>query len=306
MGSAPNQAVRRFVFVAGIEGAGHHLIGAIAKEIMYTWSESTAYLSKYGYRFKNYDPNIFLHNNFPQYSAHAMDAAIASARPNASIFFQAESYPMGSNAITRHPDLYTFSQLRGGAPAAIFVRRNLSAATLSLLRRYGKGRIRVSRRREGHPQPHPMEDLTNAVALHKELEVKETSAFLVQASYNALCTGPNPELECYDIKFEEVCSKSTDMASRFSAFIKIARALGIPKLAAESLNWDTFPDPCKVHKLHKKAKQSKKHKAADDATASAAAPPGAPPVSPYDPDVLDFATKFASEGRAHMMPHAAS
>ena len=198
--SAPGRSVKmapqakRFVLVVGIEGAGHHLIGAIAKEIMYGWRESSQFLAKYGYRFKNYDPGIFLHQNrlpvyaTPEYSTERMDESIARERPNASIFFQAESYPMGGDSITRHPDLYTFSRLQGGAPVAIFVRRDLSAATLSLLRRYGKSRIRVGRRAENDPKQHPLEELANVAALHKELEVKETSAFFVEASYQALCT----------------------------------------------------------------------------------------------------------------------
>ena len=296
----PKNSNIRYVFVAGIEGAGHHLVGAMAKAIIWKWGVSRTLLEKYNYKFRNFDPKIFLQGAFPLYSHFSMNKKIPAAWSGQSVFFQAESYPMGMDKLNAHPDLYTFSRLTAGKPVAIFVRRELSAATLSLLRRYGKRRVKVGRSKNESFQ------FTAFDVLHKELESKETSAILVEHSYQELCTGDTPMLECYELTFEHICSLSASKEQQRAGFVAVASALGIPPSVAANLDWSGFESPCKVHgdDNGKKGKRRKKALLPPPPPPPPGVPPP-PPVSMYDLDALKYATDFA-RGRSGVAIHAAT
>ena len=115
----------RLFLTLGIEGTGHHAIGALFRGA--------------GLPVRVFSPEIFVAGAAPQHDVAKLDAKLQLVANNT--LFACDSYPEGqANLAGQHPDPLALAKLPSASFTFIFTHRSLAAAVASAERRFGAHR----------------------------------------------------------------------------------------------------------------------------------------------------------------------
>ena len=170
------------VLVVGVEGSGHHTIGAMTPP---------------GWTNADWSPEIFLNGSGGyETNVDTMERAIISRWGKRNVAHIKNSFPMNlPRDILNHPDLFTFMQCSTIEPRLLFLQRDLVSASFSSARRF-----------------------TKTPNMRYELQIAETEAMIIEASYVQVCN--TKPARCHIVDYAALCSKdnAASLASLISAF----------------------------------------------------------------------------------------